>query len=222
MPAKMMRTLDSNELKEDWEKVSIQQFIFYGFALLVVGSGLMMILSRNPVKSALFLVVAFFGSAALWMMLEAEFLSLILIFVYVGAVMTLFLFVVMMIHLEPENLKGGFVRYLPVAVIISALMVGIMVYVIDPAHITTNDVVVRGIDYSNIKELGSVLYTDYVYPFELAAILLLVAIIAAITLSHRRREERIKGQDIDTQLSANSADRLRIVDMPSEARVRDE
>ena len=200
--------------------MDIQLILFYAFAAVLVGSGLMMILSRNTVKSALFLVLGFFASAALWMLLEAEFLSLILVFVYVGAVMTLFLFVVMMVRLEPEQLKGGFVRYLPIAILVSALMVGLMLYVIEPSKLIAGTPIERAADYSNIKELGSVLYTNYVYPFELAAVLLLVAIIAAISLAHKSPNQR-KVQNVDEQLRANKADRLRIVKMDTEKRVGD-
>ncbi len=177
----------------------------------------MMIVSRNPVKSALFLVLSFFTSAVLWLMIQAEFLALILIFVYVGAVMTLFLFVVMMLYLEPEKLKGGFVRYFPFALLVVAGMVGLMIYVIAPEHFGKLVPVVHGADYSNIKDLGSVLYTDYVYPVELAAVLLLIAIISAISLTHAGKPNR-KVQDVNKQLTAKRDEHVRLVDMPAEKR----
>jgi len=202
--------------------MALQQIIFYLFASLVVGSGALMIFSRNPVKSALFLVLAFFASAAVWMMLEAEFLALILIFVYVGAVMTLFLFVVMMLHLEPAQLKGGFVKYLPFALIVLAILIGVMVYVFLPVNISENSVIEHSAEYSNIKALGSVLYTEYVYPTELAAVLLLVAIVAAISLAHKRRSKHVKGQDVSRQLAATKANRLRVMKVATEPKVKDE
>lgn len=193
----------------------VQQIVFYLTASVLVFSGLMMILSRNPVRSALFLVLAFVASSVLWILLEAEFLALVLVFVYVGAVMTLFLFVVMMLYLDWQHIRGGFVRHLPVGALIVAAMVGLMIFVISPNHFGLLLPVEHGPGYSNIKELGEVLYTQYAYPFELAAVLLLVAIVSAISLSHHGKAKN-KTQDITKQVKATPDERVRLVKMPVE------
>lgn len=195
-----------------------QSLFFYIFAALLIGSSLMVVVSRNPVRAALFLVFSFVMAAPLWMIAEAEFLSLVLIFVYVGAVMTLFLFVVMMLNLDDAPKREGFVRYLPFGCIVIALMVGIMIYVVEPAHLTANLLqtpVSHGVNYSNVKELGGVLYTLHVYPFEIAAILLLAAIVASISLVFRGSQKR-KGQVPGKQVKVSSSDRLKIVKMATE------
>lgn len=197
----------------------IPQFIFIAFAATLVAAALMTILSRNPVRSALFLVLAFFASAGLWILLTVEFLGLILILVYVGAVMTLFLFVVMTLNIDREMVYEGFVRYLPYGVVIVGLLVVLMVYVIAPPHFAAGQMLnplAHPADYSNVKELGGVLYTDYVYPFELAGVLLLVAIIAAISLSFRGKQAGNKSISPTKQINVHPENRIRIVNMPSE------
>ncbi|MBB72751.1 MAG: NADH:ubiquinone oxidoreductase subunit J [Legionellales bacterium] len=189
--------------------------VFYVAAALLVVSSLLVITSRNPVRSVLFLVLCFFCSSILWMLLEAEFLALVLIFVYVGAVMTLFLFVVMMLHIDLEKLKTNFVRYLPIGALIVLGMIGLMGYIIAPEHFSLLAPAHHGADYSNIKELGTALYTHYVYPFELAAVILIVAIISAISLAHRGPRGR-KSQDVPSQLNIQRNDRVRLVDVPAE------
>ncbi|MEM1243784.1 MAG: NADH-quinone oxidoreductase subunit J [Pseudomonadota bacterium] len=194
----------------------IQQIIFYAFAFILILASLLVVTSRNPVYAVLFLILAFFASAALWIMLEAEFLALILVLVYVGAVMTLFLFVVMLLNLSTMKLKG-FVRYLPFGVLILAFIVAGMLYVIGPTHFGLAAMPVpaaKPANYSNVAELGSVLYTQYVYAFELAAVLLLIAIIASISLTLRK--PRAKTQNIKAQINIKRSDRIRIVDMPAE------
>jgi len=195
----------------------IQELIFFAFAAALITSALMTVMARNPVHSALFLVMAFFASAGLWIMLEAEFLGLVLILVYVGAVMTLFLFVVMTLNIDLENKGHGYWRYLPYGVIVLGLFIAITVYVLGPSHFNSAALLANSqpADYSNIKALGSVLYTDYVYPFEIAGVLLLVAIIAAISLSFRGRQG---GKSIppETQINVRREDRIRIVKMPVE------
>ena len=193
----------------------VEQIVFYLFAALVVVAGFLMITVRNTVASALFLVLAFFGSAVLWILLQAEFLALVLVFVYVGAVMTLFLFVVMMLNLNIRYLKGGFVKFLPLAGIIVGAMVALMLLIISPERFGALKPVQEGASYSNIKELGGVLYTHYAYPFELAAVLLLVAIVAAISLCHLEKKRR-KIQDIPAQIQAKASERVKIVSMDSE------
>ncbi|MFN7097885.1 MAG: NADH-quinone oxidoreductase subunit J, partial [Gammaproteobacteria bacterium] len=158
---------------------------------------------------------SFFNSAILWMLLDAEFLSLVLIFVYVGAVMTLFLFVVMMLNIDTETLRKGFVRYLPFGLVAVALVVGLMITAIWPANFGALPNTQAASDYSNTQALGQLLYTHYVYAFELAAMLLLVAIVAAISLSQRDKPHR-KSQNIAQQIDVDPKDRVRLVDMPSE------
>lgn len=195
----------------------LQQFVFYIFSIILLGSGVMVITSRNPVRGVLFLVSAFFASAVLWMLLQSEFLSLVLIFVYVGAVMTLFLFVVMMLNIDLAPLREGFVRFVPQAVIIIALLVILMIYVIGPKDFAGGSYVLpsHSENYSNVAQLGDVLYTQYVYPFEIAAVLLLVAIISAISLAFRGKRNS-KSQNIMQQISADPKKRIRLVDMKPE------
>jgi NADH-quinone oxidoreductase subunit J len=187
--------------------------LFYAFATVLVGAALGVVLSRNPVHAALFLVLAFFNSAALWLLLEAEFLGIVLVLVYVGAVMVLFLFVVMMLDINVAQLREGFTRYAPLGALIAGIMVVEIVYVVWVRQL--------GVDlaggapplpdgYSNTKALGAVLYTDYVYPFQLAAVVLLVAIVAAIVLTMRHRPS-YKQQDIASQVAVRREDRVRIV-----------
>jgi len=194
------------------------QFIFYVFSVTLIGAAVMVIMSRNPVKCALFLVLAFVASAVLWMLLQAEFLALVLIFVYVGAVMTLFLFVVMMINIDMVPRREKFVRYLPFGILVMLLLVGLMIYVINPKHfafIGTAQIIQHGVDYSNVKALGQVLYTKYMYPFELAAVLLLVAIVSAISLAFRGPKNR-KTQDIAKQHATKAERQMRLVDIKPE------
>lgn len=195
--------------------IPIQQFIFAGFAAVLIGCALMVITSRNSVRSALFLVLAFFAATGLWVLLEAEFLGLVLILVYVGAVMTLFLFVVMTLNIDTEKLKEGFVKYLPYGVVVLVILVGLMVYVINGQHFGTLSMT-QAVDYSNTKALGEVLYTKYVYAFEIAGVLLLVAIIAAISLTFRGRQGLSKAQKPEEQLTIRRSDRIRIVKMSAE------
>lgn len=190
----------------------IQDLIFIAFAIMLIFSAAMVIFSKNAVTAVLYLVYAFFNSAVLWMLMEAEFLSLVLIFVYVGAVMTLFLFVVMMINIDIETLRKGFVKYLPLGMLVVAIMIGIMVYVLEPGHLPYFNPAPQPADYSNIKALGTVLYTYYGFSFELAAILLLTAIIAAIILAYTGKPKR-KVQSFKAQISVNKKSRLRITKM---------
>jgi len=198
------------------------QIVFYFLAAILVGAAVMVITARNPVHAALFLVLAFFTSAGIWLLLEAEFLAIVLVLVYVGAVMVLFLFVVMMLDINLAPLREGFIRYLPVGAAVAAIVVVELALVIGvsdfgleampppPAHPA---------DYSNTKELGKLLYTVYVYPFELAGAILLVAIVAAIALTMRRRTG-VKTQDPSRQVEVRREDRIRIVQMPAEPRER--
>lgn len=196
----------------------IYQIIFFIYAIILIVAAAMVIIVRNPVHSILFLVLAFFASAVLWMMMQAEFLALVLIFVYVGAVMTLFLFVVMMINIDLSKIREKFVRYLPIGIVVMLLLIASMVVVILPQHLgmTTYQLAPVPSDYSNIKAMGTLLYTHFLYPFEIASVILLVAIIAAITLAFHGRKPNTKSQRIMQQLSATKKDRLRIVKMKVE------
>ena len=192
--------------------------IFYFFAAILVFAGLRVITARNPVHAALFLVLAFFTAAGLWMLLEAEFLAITLVLVYVGAVMVLFLFVVMMLDINLDKLREGFWDYLPLAGIVALFMVIEMAAVLGRKEFGLEAVPApaeQAAGYSNTKELGRLLYTDYVYPFEIAAVILLVAIIAAIALTLRRRKDS-KSQDPSQQVKVRRQDRVRLVAMPSE------
>jgi NADH-quinone oxidoreductase subunit J len=192
--------------------------IFYFFAAILVFAGLRVITARNPVHAALFLVLAFFTAAGLWMLLEAEFLAITLVLVYVGAVMVLFLFVVMMLDINLDKLREGFWDYLPLAGFVSVLLVIEMALILGSRHFGLDVMATpepHPADYSNTKELGRLLYTDYVYAFELAAVILLVAIVAAIALTLRRRKDS-KYIDPAEQVKVKRNDRLRIVKMQSE------
>jgi NADH-quinone oxidoreductase subunit J len=199
--------------------MSFETLVFYMFAALSVFAGLRVITARNPVHAALFLVLAFCSMAGIWMLLEAEFLAITLVLVYVGAVMVLFLFVVMMLDVDLVQLREGFWRWFPFGVLLAAVMVGEMIWVLgDRRTAETAGAIHHAANYSNVKELGRLIYTDYVYPFELAAVLLLVAIVAAIALTLRRRKDS-KSQIVSEQVAVKKADRLRIVQVPSEPKV---
>jgi NADH-quinone oxidoreductase subunit J len=208
----------------------ITQIIFYLFAAIAIGAAVMVISQNNPVRCVLFLVLTFFASAVLWILVEAEFLALILVLVYVGAVMTLFLFVVMMLNIDVESVKGHFIRYLPFGFIVVALLTGLLMTAIPKeafqssvetqalqtdAQLVSIKNVGRTPSLSNTEALGMVLYTDYVLAFELAAVILLVAIVSAITLVHRGAI-RSKTQNIKQQIMTRREDRVRLVKMKSE------
>jgi NADH-quinone oxidoreductase subunit J len=189
------------------------------FAAIALTSAVTVITARHPVKSVLSLVVTFFAMSSIWMMLQAEFLSLILLLVYVGAVMTLFLFVVMMLHVDLESSHTGFVRYFPLGVLLIILSTGLILFTIGPHYFGLMQIplpVSPVHPISNTQQLGAVLYTDYAYPFEIAGILLLVAIIAAITLTHRGPMRRLN-QNANEQIAVRPEDRIRLIKMPSES-----
>jgi NADH-quinone oxidoreductase subunit J len=198
----------------------IETVVFYLFAAMTVLAALRVITARNPVHAALFLVLAFCSMAGIWLLLEAEFLAMTLILVYVGAVMVLFLFVVMMLDVDLVQLREGFWRWFPFGLLLAAVMVGEMVWVLgsrQTAESGAATVIKHAADYSNTKELGRLIYTDYVYPFELAAVLLLIAIVAAIALTLRRRKDT-KTQVVARQVSVRREDRVRLVSMPAESK----
>jgi NADH-quinone oxidoreductase subunit J len=187
--------------------------LFYGFAAVLVVAAIGVITTKNPVHSALFLVLAFVQSAALWLLAEAEFLAIALVLVYVGAVMVLFLFVVMMLDINVEELRRGFTRYVPIGATVA------LIVVVEIAHVIWFRS--QGLkfltapqpnppDYSNTKALGAVLYTQHFYAFEIASVVLLLAIVAAITLTMRRRPG-LKVQDIAKQVAVRREDRVRVL-----------
>ena len=191
---------------------------FYVAAAVLVFAALRVVTAKNPVHAALWLVLAFFSSAVVWLLLYAEFLAITLVLVYVGAVMVLFLFVVMMLDVNFEKLRAGFKKHLPVAGVVGALVAIEMILVVGAREFGRGQVTPPGpppAGYSNTKELGRVLYTDYVFAFELAAVLLLVAIVAAIALTLRKRKET-RYQEPAEQVAVTKADRLRIVRMKAE------
>lgn len=186
---------------------------FYVFAAILVIAALRVVTVRNPVHAALFLVLAFFTAAAIWMLLHAEFLAILLVLVYVGAVMVLFLFVVMMLDLDLDHLRKGFKQFMPVASLVGAIIVAEMAIVLIRGFIGTTQPV-RNISpelaASNTKALGVLLYTDYLFAFEVAGIVLLVAIIASVALTLRRRKDT-KTQNIPEQIRTRKEDRVRMV-----------
>lgn len=198
--------------------MSITDLIFYFYATTLLLSALGVVTARNPVYSVLLLVLCFFSCAALWLLLEAEFLAIALVLVYVGAVMVLFLFVVMMLDINIARLREGFIRYLPFGAVIAVLMAGMLISVVGPEHFGLAkfaEPVRHAADYNNTRELGLVLYTKYVYPFEIAAVILLVAIVAAIALTLRRRPTT-KYQKPEQQIAVKRDDRIRLVSMDAE------
>ncbi len=196
--------------------MNLETLMFYLLSALTVFAALRVITARNPVHAALFLVLAFFSTAGIWMLLEAEFLALVLVLVYVGAVMVLFLFVVMMLDVNLERLRVGFWSWFPFAAILATVLLVEMVMVLGSSNTADTGAGVAGhaANYSNTKELGRLIYTDYVYAFELAAVLLLVAIVAAIALTLRHRPGT-KSQNNTQQMQVNRKDRVRLVSVPS-------
>jgi len=192
--------------------------VFWFFAVILVIAAICVITMRNPVHSALFLVLSFFTAAALWVLLRAEFLAIALVLVYVGAVMVLFLFVVMMLDINLERLRQGFWSYLPLGATVGVLMVIEMTLVVSGRYFGRQDLPGPkdpGPGYSNTKALGRLLYTDYAYPLELAAVLLLVAIIVAIALTLRKRKDT-KYQNPSKQVAVKRSERVRLVSMSAE------
>jgi len=193
-------------------------FAFYAFAAILLFAALRVITTRNPVHAALWLVLAFFTASAHWLMLGAEFLAIVLVLVYVGAVMVLFLFVIMMLDVNYDSLRAQFRSYLPVGATVGVLVLLEMALVLIGSYVAPpvsgEGAAAAG---GNTRALGRLLYTDYVYAFEIAAVVLLVAIIAAIALTHRKRRDS-KYQDPGRQTKVRAEDRLRVVSMPAEKR----
>ena len=202
--------------------MDVKTGFFYVFAILLLLSAFRVITARNPVHAVLFLVLAFFQASGIWILLKAEFLAISLVLVYVGAVMVLFLFVVMMLDINVDSLRRGFWKHFPLAVIVGALIALEMASVLlggfrlseEPKAVqAANQAAMNaGIEISNSKELGKLLYTQYLYPLEIAAVILLVAIIAAIALTLRQRKDS-KYQSVDWQVRVKAKDRMEIVKM---------
>jgi NADH-quinone oxidoreductase subunit J len=206
------------------------QTVFYVFAAIAILAALMVITQNNPVRCVLFLVLTFFASSVLWMLASAEFLALILVLVYVGAVMTLFLFVVMMLNIDTESIKAHMTKYLPFGLILVALLTGLLLVAVPEGSFkngvenaavaqmeqsTSENKFEPKVQLSNTEQIGIALYTDYVFAFEIAAVLLLVAIISAITLAHRKTI-RSKRQSIIKQIMTRREDRVELIKMKSE------
>ncbi|HHI94300.1 MAG TPA: NADH-quinone oxidoreductase subunit J [Gammaproteobacteria bacterium] len=198
--------------------MGVESITFYILSSILVGSAVLVVSLRNPVFCALALVLAFFTSAGIWILLEAEFLALTLILVYVGAVMVLFLFVVMMLDINLAVLREGFTRYLPFGLGVAIVLVAQLALIVGGPEQFGLEAMPKpephAADYSNTKEIGRVLYTVYLYPFELAAVILVVAIIAAITLTLRRRRKK-QVMSVDDQVKVRRNDRVRLVKMAS-------
>jgi len=199
--------------------MTFELFVFYLFSAILVFAATMVITRKNPVHSALFLVLAFFTSAGIWLLAEAEFLAIVLVLVYVGAVMVLWLFVVMMLDIDIATMRAGFVKNMPVAILIAVAMVIEIFLVIGSGSFGLEKFstpLPQGADFNNTASLGSVLYTEYMYPFEVAAVILLVAIIAAIGLTMRKRPDT-KYQDPSKQVRVKKgADRITVLKMDAE------
>jgi len=200
--------------------MSFELFLFYAFAAITVFAAARVITVRNPVHAAMFLVLTFFSTACIWMLLEAEFLAITLVLVYVGAVMVLFLFVVMMLDINVEPMREGFVKFLPVGALVGIIMFVEMAFLITQRYFKSEQFpapAASAADYSNTEMLGRLLYSEYLFQFEVAAVILLVAIVAAIALTMRRRPDT-KYQKPHQQVDVKKSDRLRVVQMPAEKR----
>jgi NADH-quinone oxidoreductase subunit J len=198
--------------------MSFQTVVFYAFAAILVLAALRVVTSRNPVHAALWLVLSFFSAAGVWMLLQAEFLAIVLVLVYVGAVMVLFLFVVMMLDVNFDKMRERFRSYVPVGATVGILILVEMALVLVGGYMAPHVVVAPApatASFSNTRMLGMQIYTDYAYPFEIAGVILLVAIVAAIALTHRQRRET-RYQNPAEQVRVRAGDRLRILQMPSE------
>ena len=199
--------------------MALKTFVFFCLSAILVFAGLRVITARNPVHAALFLVLAFFTASGVWILLQAEFLAMALVLVYVGAVMVLFLFVVMMLDINLDRLREGFWSYLPLGSIIALLMVAEMGLVLGGNYLGLFESSVRqtGADESNVQAVGRLMFTEYVYPFELASVILLVGIVAAVALTQRGKRKN-KAVNPSQQVFVKAAERVRVLQMPAEKR----
>ncbi|MDA0188916.1 MAG: NADH-quinone oxidoreductase subunit J [Proteobacteria bacterium] len=197
--------------------MEFKSFVFYFLSAIMLFAALRVITARNPVHAALYLVLAFFSASGVWMLLQAEFLAIGLVLIYVGAVMVLFLFVVMMLDINIDRLREGFWSYLPLGAMVSLLMIAEMALVLGGNYLglLESDVPQTGAEASNVKSVARLMYTDYVYPVELASIILLVGIVAAVALTMRERR-KTKAVDPATQVVVKARDRMRVLQMPAE------
>lgn len=198
--------------------MTFEKFLFYMFAAFLVGAAVMVVTRKNPVHSVLYLVLAFFNAAGLWMLAEAEFLAIALVLVYVGAVMVLFLFVIMMLDINLAELRAGFVRSAPIALLVAVVVMAELAVVLGPARFGLDKYEAparHAADYNNTAELGMSLFTQHIYAFEIAAVILLVGIVAAISLTLRRRPDT-KYLDPGEQVTVKAADRLKVIKMDAE------
>lgn len=195
--------------------VSLVDSIFYIFAGIATLSAIMVVMAKNPVRSVLSLVLTFVATAGCWLLTEAEFLAITLILVYVGAVLVLFLFIVMMLDIETSSLRAKFIRYLPFGIVVALLTIFILAYVLGPEKFGAGKQIISkaGENYSNAKALGMALYENYLLEVEIAAIILLAAMVAAISLTFRGAVAR-KSQQVYKQVKVKKSDRLKIIDMP--------
>ncbi len=200
--------------------MDFKSLVFFVLAAVMIFASLRVITVRNPVHAALYLVLAFFNAGGIWMLLEAEFLAITLVMVYVGAVMVLFLFVVMMLDINIDRLREGFWSYLPIGAAVGVMMVLEMGMVLSGQYFGLDAMpapAAHPADYSNTRELGRLLYTEYVYPFELASIVLLVGMVAAVALTLRKRADN-KAINPDAQVAVKRNERVRIVSMKAESK----
>ena len=200
------------------ETMEFKTFVFYVFALILVFAAVKVISVRNPIQAALYLVLAFVNAAGIWMLLEAEFLAITLVLVYVGAVMVLFLFVVMMLDVNVDRMRQGYWRFFPAGVVVGGLLLFQMVLVLGGKYFGLDAMPAptpAAAGFSNTREIGLRLYTEYAYPFELAAYVLLIAMIAAVTLTLRKRKG-LKSINPTRQINVSAKDRVRLVSMPAE------
>lgn len=215
-----MSTSATSTMLTMFANITVQQLIFYGFSFWAVVSACSVVIAKNPVRAVLFLVLTFFCMAGVWMLLEAEFLAITLILVYVGAVMVLFLFVIMMIDIEAPKIFHSFVRYWPLSLIVGGALIAIMCIAVQQQSFGLENMpapAFKSADYSHVKALGELLYSDFLLPFEIAGVILLVAMIAAIGLTFRGPQSK-KTQNIGQQVQVRKSDRLRIIKMDTEKR----
>jgi len=201
--------------------MTFQHFLFYVFALVLITAAVMVVSRKNPVQAAMFLILSFVSCAALWLLVEAEFLAIVLVLVYVGAVMVLFLFVIMMLDINTAIVKSSFMQYLPLGLLLFFTMLIEMILVMTNQYFSAENFpapIAKAIDYSNTEALGRILYTEYMYPFEIAAVILVIGIIAAIGLTLRTRKDS-KKQNPSKQVLATKADRLKIIKVNSEEKL---
>ena len=198
--------------------MTFEKFLFYLFSLILIIAASMVVTRKNPIHAAMFLILSFVSTSVLWMLLEAEFLAIVLVLVYVGAVMVLFLFVIMMLDIHYNIKKASFMEHLPLGIMLFLTMLIEMVLVMTNKYFSADNFpapVAKLADYSNTEALGNILYTVYIYPFEIASVILVIGIIAAIGLTLRKRENT-KYQNPSKQVLVKKSDRLTVIKMDSE------